>query len=245
VRADLVVGCDGRNSIVRQLAKLETKEIGVPLDVLWMHISKRDGDPEQLFGFVRDGKGFGLIDRDDYFQAALAIPKGGIENIKQRGLPALRDDIVALAPFLEDRIAELDDWSKIKLLTVQINRLHKWYRKGLLCIGDAAHAMSPAAGVGINLAIQDAVAAGNLLAVKLKAGPVSIADLAAVQKRREWPTRLIQAMQASIHRHAIARLMIVNALQWIPALQFLTARFVGIGPRPEHVRSPTVLGARS
>ena len=239
VRADLVVGCDGRNSVVRDRAKFEIKEIGVPLDVLWMHISKRDGDPEQLFGFVRHRKGFGLIDRDDYFQAALAIPKGGIDEIKKRGLPALQDDIVELAPFLKDRIAELDDWSKIKLLTVQINRLHKWFREGLLCIGDAAHAMSPAAGVGISLAIQDAVAAANLLAAKLKAGPVSIADLAAVQKRREWPTRLIQSMQASIHRHAIARLMIVRALQWFPVLQSLTARFIGIGPRPEHVRSPT------
>jgi 2-polyprenyl-6-methoxyphenol hydroxylase-like FAD-dependent oxidoreductase len=238
VRADLVIGCDGRNSIVRHLAKLEIKEIGVPIDVLWMHISKRDSDPEQLFGFVRHGQGLGLIDRDDYFQAGLAIPKGGIEQFKQRGLPALHNDIVALAPFLEDRMDELDDWSKIKLLTVQINRLQKWYRQGLLCIGDAAHAMSPAAGVGINLAIQDAVAAGNLLAVKLKAGPVSIADLAAVQKRREWPTRLIHAMQALIHRYAIVRFTIVKAIQWLPALQFLSARFIGIGPRPEHIRSP-------
>jgi 2-polyprenyl-6-methoxyphenol hydroxylase-like FAD-dependent oxidoreductase len=239
VRADLVVGCDGRNSIVRQLAKLETKEIGVPIDVLWMHISKRDRDPEQLFGFFARGKGLGLIDRGDYFQAAFVIPKGGIDKIKERGLPALHADIVSLAPFLEDRIAELDDWSKIKLLTVQINRLHKWCREGLLCIGDAAHAMSPAAGVGINLAIQDAVAAGNLLAAKLKTGPVSIADLAAVQKRREWPTRLTQAMQGSVHRHNITRIMIVKALQWLPALQFLTARLVGLGLRPEHVRSPT------
>ena len=239
VRADLVVGCDGRNSIVRQLAKLEIKEVGVPIDVVWMHISKRDRDPEQLFGFFARGKGLGLIDRGDYFQAAFVIPKGGIEKIKERGLSALHDDIVALAPFLKDRIAELDDWSKIKLLTVQINRLRKWCREGLLCIGDAAHAMSPAAGVGINLAIQDAVAAANVLAVKLKAGTVSVADLDEVQRRREWPTRLIQSMQASIHRHAIARLMIVRALQWFPVLQSLTARFIGIGPRPEHVRSPT------
>ena len=239
VRADLVIGCDGRHSIVRQLAKLEVKDIGVPIDVLWMHISKRDGDPEQFFGFVRDSKGLGLIDRGDYFQTGFVIPKGGIDKLKERGLPALHDDIVALAPFLRDRVAELDDWSKIKLLTVQINRLQKWYREGLLCIGDAAHAMSPAAGVGINLAIQDAVAAANLLAAKLKTGPVSIADLAAVQKRREWPTRLIQAMQASVHRHAITRNMVVNALQWLPAIQFLTARFIGMGPRPEHVRSPT------
>jgi 2-polyprenyl-6-methoxyphenol hydroxylase-like FAD-dependent oxidoreductase len=239
VRADLVVGCDGRNSIVRQLAKLEIKEVGVPIDVVWMHISKRDRDPEQLFGFFARGKGLGLIDRGDYFQAAFVIPKGGIENIKERGLSALHDDIVALAPFLKDRIAELDDWSKIKLLTVQINRLRKWCREGLLCIGDAAHAMSPAAGVGINLAIQDAVAAANVLAVKLKAGTVSVADLDEVQRRREWPTRLIQAMQASVHRHAISRIAIVSALRWLPGLQFLTARFIGIGPRPEHVRSPT------
>jgi len=239
VRADLVIGCDGRNSIVRRLAELEIKEIEVPIDILWMHISKRDRDPGLLFGFFARGKGLGLIGRGDYFQTAFVIPKGGIDKIKERGLPALHDEIVALAPFLKDRIAELDDWSKIKLLTVQINRLRKWCRKGLLCIGDAAHAMSPTAGVGINLAIQDAVAAANLLAVKLKTGPVSIADLVAVQKRREWPTRLIQAMQASVHRHAISRILIVNALQWVPALQFLTARFVGIGPRPEHVHRPT------
>jgi 2-polyprenyl-6-methoxyphenol hydroxylase-like FAD-dependent oxidoreductase len=239
VRADLVVGCDGRHSIVGQLAKLEIMDIGVPIDVLWMHISKRDSDPEQFFGFVRGRNGLGLIDRGNYFQAGFVIPKGGIDKLKERGLPALHGDIVALAPFLRDRVAELDDWSKIKLLTVQINRLQKWYREGLLCIGDAAHAMSPAAGVGINLAIQDAVAAANLLAAKLKTGPVSIADLAAVQKRREWPTRLIQAMQARVHRHASTRNMVANALQWLPAIQFLTAHFIGIGPRPEHVRSPT------
>src|SRR5438105_13741805 len=128
-----------------------------------MHISKRDGDPEQLFGFFRHGKLLVLIDRDQYYQAGFVIPKGGIEAAKERGLPALHKEIVALAPFLEDRIAELADWSKIKLLTVQINRLHKWHRKGLLCIGDAAHALSPPAGVGINLAIPGAVAAANLL----------------------------------------------------------------------------------
>ena len=238
VRADLVIGCDGRNSTVRQLAKLEVKDVGVPIDVLWMHVSKRERDPEQFFGFVRRGQGLGLIDRGDYFQVGFVIPKGGIDKLKKRGLPALHEGIVALAPFLQDRIIELDDWSKIKLLTVQINRLPKWYREGLLCIGDAAHAMSPAAGVGINLAIQDAVAAANLLAAKLKTPPVSMADLAAVQKRREWPTRLVQAMQASVHRYAMTRNLVVNALQWLPAIQFLTARFIGMGPRPEHIRSP-------
>jgi len=246
IRADLVIGCDGRSSIVRIRANFEVKEIGAPIDVLWMHISKRDSDPEQLFGFFRHGKLLVLINRDDYFQAGFVIPKGGIEEIKQQGLPSLHRQIVALATFLEDRISELDDWSKIKLLTVQINRLRKWYREGLLCIGDAAHAMSPAGGVGINLAIQDAVATANLLAEKLKSGPVSTTDLKAVQDRREWPTRLIQGMQAFIHRHVVTGReskkgdfppMIVRILQWFPWLQSLPARFIGMGPRPEHIGS--------
>src|SRR5213083_1179895 len=168
-----------------------------------MRISKREGDPEQLLGFFGHGKLLVLLNRDDYFQAGFVIPKGGIETAKERGLPALHREIISLAPFLEDRIAELDDWSKIKLLTVQINRLKKWCREGLLCIGDSAHAMSPAGGVGINLALQDAVATANLLATKLRTGPVAVADLKQVQERREWPTRAIQTMQAFIHRRVV------------------------------------------
>src|SRR5437899_1709101 len=221
-------------------------ELGVPIDVLWMHISKREGDPEQLLGFFRHGKLLVLLNRDDYFQAGFVIPKGGIETAKERGLPALHREIVSLAPFLEDRIAELDDWSKIKLLTVQINRLKKWCREGLLCIGDSAHAMSPAGGVGINLALQDAVATANLIAAKLKIGPVSLTDLEQIKQRREWPTRLIQAMQAFIHRNVVTGReskstdclpFLIRLLQWFPALQSLPARFVGIGPRPEHIHS--------
>ena len=247
IYADLVIGADGRHAITHERAGLEIRELGVPIDVLWMRISKRKGDPEQLLGFFRHGKLLVLINRDDYFQTGFVIPKGGIETAKERGLPALHREIVSLAPFLEDRIGELDDWSKIRLLTVQINRLKKWCREGLLCIGDNAHAMSPAGGVGINLALQDAVATANLLAVKLQYGPVSLSEMEQVQKRREWPTRLIQAMQAFIHRNVVTGResksidslpFPIRLLQWFPALQGLPARFVGIGPRAEHIHSP-------
>jgi 2-polyprenyl-6-methoxyphenol hydroxylase-like FAD-dependent oxidoreductase len=246
--ADLVIGADGRHAITHSRAGFELAEFGVPIDVLWMHISKRAGDPEQRFGFFHHGKLLVLIDRDDYYQAGFVIPKGGIENLKKRGLAAVHAEITALAPFLQDRIAELDDWSKIKLLTVQINRLKKWCRNGLLCIGDSAHAMSPAGGVGINLALQDAVATANLLAGKLKSGPVSLADLEEIQKRREWPTRLIQMMQVFVRRYVVTGReskrgsdslpLIVKLLTWFPSLRRLPARFIGIGPRPEHIQSP-------
>jgi 2-polyprenyl-6-methoxyphenol hydroxylase-like FAD-dependent oxidoreductase len=190
-----------------------------------------------------------LLDRDDYFQVGFVIPKGGFEQIKQRGFAQFHADIVAMAPFLHDRVAELDDWSKIKLLTVQINRLERWAREGLLCIGDSAHAMSPAGGVGINLALQDAVATANLFAAKLCAGPVSLADLDEVQKRREWPVRLIQRMQVFVHRHVVSgrasgsdrdSLPFIGRLfRWFPFLRRLPARFIGVGPRPEHVQSPS------
>jgi 2-polyprenyl-6-methoxyphenol hydroxylase-like FAD-dependent oxidoreductase len=249
IRADLVIAADGRHSIVHSHAGLEQREFGVPIDVLWMRISKKQGDPKQTLGFFQHGTLLVLLDRDDYWQCGFVIPKGGFDEIKARGLKEFQSDITSFAGFLQDRVAELDDWSKIKLLTVQINRLCEWCREGLLCIGDSAHAMSPAGGVGINLAIQDAVATANLLAEKLQRGPVQLDDLRKVQARREWPTCLIQGMQIFIHRRVVTGRMsgkkqeslpfVARLLEWFPILRQIPARFIGMGPRPEHFHSPT------
>jgi 2-polyprenyl-6-methoxyphenol hydroxylase-like FAD-dependent oxidoreductase len=248
IRADLIIGADGRHSIVQARAGLKRQEFGVPIDVLWMRISKKPDDPQQSFGFFQYGKLLVLLDRGDYWQCGFVIPKGGFAEIKTRGLEQFQNDIVSFAGFLRDRVTALDGWSKIKLLTVQINRLRAWCRDGLLCIGDSAHAMSPAGGVGINLAIQDAVATANLLGEKLRTGPVSVDDLRKVQARREWPTRLIQAMQVFIHRRIVTGRtsdrkkslpFAFRLLKQFPVLRQIPARFIGIGPRPEHFHSPS------
>jgi 2-polyprenyl-6-methoxyphenol hydroxylase-like FAD-dependent oxidoreductase len=244
IRADLVVGCDGRHSTIRQAAGLEVQEFGVPIDVLWFRISRHDGDPDEVLGNANYGRALILINRGDYFQAGLIIPKGSFEDIKQRGLPVLRQSILGIAPYLGDRVNELQDWDQIKLLTVQINRLRKWYRPGLLCIGDAAHAMSPAGGVGINLAIQDAVATANILAETLREGIVTEALLARVQQRREFPTRLTQFIQVNAHK-AFEHLFRTSGplkVPWqlkaaaqVPGIQQVMGYVIGVGVRPEHV----------
>jgi 2-polyprenyl-6-methoxyphenol hydroxylase-like FAD-dependent oxidoreductase len=247
VLADLIVGCDGRSSIVRERAGFKPRDYGAPIDVLWMRISKREPDAERTLGFFRHGKLLVLLDRGDYWQCGYVIPKGGFETVKGRGLVALHEELVSMADFLGDRVGELDDWARIKLLTVQIDRLPEWCRDGLLCLGDAAHAMSPAGGVGINLAIQDAVAAANLLAEKLGRGPVSIADLREVQYRRAWPAAVIQMLQTFIHRYVVTGRergdsnslpLLPRLLQRFPSLRRLPARLLGVGPRPEHITSP-------
>jgi len=244
IGARLVVGCDGRNSVTRRAGGLELMEFGVPIDVLWFRISRRPGDPDQVFGSINYGYALILINRGSYFQGGLIIRKGSFDAIKRRGLEEFRGAILRLAPYFDGRVEELRDWDQVKLLTVQIDRLRRWYRPGLLCIGDAAHAMSPAGGVGINLAIQDAVAAANLLVPALRSGPVPEDVLAAVQRRREFPARVTQAVQVNIHK-AFARVfenpgpvkapLAFQIAMRTPGVPWLLGYAVGMGVRPERV----------
>ncbi|HEV2909252.1 MAG TPA: FAD-dependent oxidoreductase [Candidatus Eremiobacteraceae bacterium] len=248
VRADLVVGADGRHSIVREKAGLIVDDFGAPMDVLWFRISRRPDDPRQALGWLNHGKLLIMIDRTDYFQCGLTIRKGTYEQIKQRGVDAFRADIASLAPFLRERLSEIPDWDQIRLLAVVVNIAREWSRPGLLCIGDAAHAMSPIGGVGINLAIQDAVAATNILARSLRASAASAGLLAQVQRRREFPTRVTQRAQVFIQNQLINRFLGVDKpmsppwplrlLNRWPLLRRLPAQLVGIGVRPEHVKAP-------
>jgi len=253
VKADLVVGCDGRHSTVRARAGFEVEDIGAPIDVLWMRVSRREGEPG-TGGRLNRGSFLVMLDRGDYWQLAYVIPKGGAERVKAEGLPAFRAMIANAAPFLAPRVGEIESWDDVKLLTVAIDRLRTWYEPGLLCIGDAAHAMSPIGGVGINLAVQDAVATANLLWRPLKEGSVTEADLAAVQKRREFPMKVTQRLQVLAQNNVVKPVLastaplsvpwplrLVNRSRW---LQQLPARLIGVGVRPEHVHSPAAPPAR-
>jgi 2-polyprenyl-6-methoxyphenol hydroxylase-like FAD-dependent oxidoreductase len=245
VRAVLTVAADGRSSIVRDRAGLDVVDVGAPMDVLWLRVSKRDDDPHDTFGYVRDGRILALIDRGDYWQSAYVIPKGTVAGLHERGLPAFREEIALTVPFLRDRLDEITSWDDVRLLTVRVDRLCRWYRAGLLCLGDAAHAMSPIGGVGINLAIQDAVAAANALTVELRAGRAGIATLRRVQRRREFAARVTQALQVLIGRHVIGRVLhtghsrvlraVPALVERLPFLARIPGRLVGLGIRPEHV----------
>ncbi|WP_254448846.1 FAD-dependent oxidoreductase [Spirosoma rhododendri] len=241
IDADWVVGTDGRHSRVRKQAGLPVQDFQVPIDVLWMRIPKDPAQTDQALGYIDRGQFMVLIDRHDYFQCGYLIPKGQFDAIKQRGLAALQDTIVRMAPFVGEHIRQLDSWDQISLLTVKIDRLRQWYQPGLLCIGDAAHAMSPAGGVGINMAIQDAVAAAHYLAEPLLNGTVSEAVCQRIQRRRLLPVRLIQSAQIFVHRRIIngqnasVPAGFVWALNHIPALRRFIGHMIGMGPRPEHI----------
>jgi 2-polyprenyl-6-methoxyphenol hydroxylase-like FAD-dependent oxidoreductase len=258
IRADLVVAADGRRSVLRERAGLGVQVLGAPIDVLWMRLSRNPAtDPAQTLGRFRAGRFMVMLNREDYWQCAFIIPKGALEELRARGLGTFRADIVTVAPFLADRVAELKSWDDIKLLSVAVDRLREWYRPGLLSIGDAAHAMSPIGGVGINLAIQDAVAAANILAPALRpdarspggpGGAVAVDLLRRIQRRRMFPTRATQRMQilaqdrvvgpaitrgaAPIRKLPIALRLLVR----FPVLGRIPARIIGMGFRPEHVK---------
>ena len=249
VRADLVIGCDGRSSTVRAASGLVVQDLGSPIDVLWFRLSKKAGDPEQVLGRVGADTMIVTIDRTDYWQCAFVIGKGGIGSIQAKGLEAFKAAIAHGARFLSDRVDELRSFDDIKLLSVSVDRLTTWSKPGLLCIGDAAHAMSPVGGVGINLAIQDAVATANLLAMKLRAGTVRDGDLDAVRQRRLFPAKVIQGLQVAVHNRVLKPVVsgaertlkvpwpmkVLDGNAW---LRRWPAQFLGMGVRPEHVHSP-------
>ena len=248
VRADLVIGADGRHSDVRERAGLKVEDFGAPMDVLWFRLSKRPSDDRQTLGRIQAGVVFVTLDRGDYWQCAYVIPKGGFAELRRKGLEVFRTAVASLNPPLADRVKEIASWDDVKLLTVVVDRLKRWYCEGLLCIGDAAHAMSPVGGVGINLAIQDAVAAANILWESLRQGQVPVELLAKVQARRQWPTKMMQAVQLFVQKRVIGSVLVmtqkprppfvVMLLNRLPFLRRIPARLVGMGFRPEHVRSP-------
>jgi 2-polyprenyl-6-methoxyphenol hydroxylase-like FAD-dependent oxidoreductase len=245
VSADLVIAADGRNSVLRDRAGLRVRDVGAPMDVLWFRLPRRDDDPGQSLGWVKRGRFVVLLDRGDYWQVGFLIRKGGFESIRAAGIEAFRRDLAATVPFLANRTDGIRNVDDLNLLVVRVDRLERWWLPGLLCIGDAAHAMSPIGGVGINLAIQDAVAAASLLADPLRRGPPSESELARVQRRRSPPARATQAIQVAIQKRVIDRVLAgdrpvrvgraFKLIDRIPVLQRVPAYVIGVGVRPEHV----------
>jgi 2-polyprenyl-6-methoxyphenol hydroxylase-like FAD-dependent oxidoreductase len=248
IRADLIVGCDGRHSTIRAKAGLESDDYGAPMDVLWFRLSRKPSDSEETFGHIEGGRMMVMLNRNDYWQCAYVIPKGSADDVRRAGLGKFRQVVGEMSPFVQDRLGEIESWDSVKLLTVAVDRLRRWYRPGLLCIGDAAHAMSPIGGVGINLAVQDAVAAANILAEPLRRGSVSIETLAHVQQRREFPTRFTQRLQIVLQNNIIGPALggrrpkaplFMKMLQW-PLLRRIPGRLLALGIRPEHIRTPEI-----
>jgi len=247
IRADLTIGADGRHSTIRERAGLRVEDLGAPMDVLWMRLSRRTDDDAEAFGRFVAGRIFIMLNRGDYWQCAYVIAKGSAGELMKRDIEEFRRAILALSPWLGERVNELRSWDDVSLLTVALDRLAQWYRPGLLCLGDAAHAMSPIGGVGINLAVQDAVAAANVLAEPLRTGAVTLDHLARVQGRRQWPTQVTQALQRAIQNRVIRPVLAgttqpkppaaMKLLDWFPALRGIPARVIGIGVRPEHIRT--------
>ena len=250
VHADLVVGCDGRHSTVRKKAGLQSDDYGAPMDALWFRITRREADGADVFGHIEAGALLVMLDRGDYWQCAYVIPKGGIDRVRADGIEAFRDRVVALSPFLADRVGELRSFDDVKLLSVMVNRLRQWWRPGLICIGDAAHALSPIGGVGINIAVQDAVAAANRLAAPLKAGTTTNGHLQAIQARRDFPARMTQKIQLSMQNRIIGPALqgtrepkpplIFRLFDAFPRLRRIPGRLLALGIRPEHVQTPDV-----
>jgi 2-polyprenyl-6-methoxyphenol hydroxylase-like FAD-dependent oxidoreductase len=248
IRADLVVGCDGRHSTIRERAHLAVEDIGAPIDVLWFRLPRPSNDGDDTGAHIEAGKMLVMLNRNDYWQCAFVIPKGGTEKVRSAGLQAFRDVIAELEPWLRDRVGELKSFDDIKLLTVAIDRLRQWHRPGLICIGDAAHAMSPVGGVGVNLAVQDAVAAANVLAEPLRAGSVTREHLDTIQQRRTFPMKVIQRMQVVVQNNLLSPALasaerpkppfVLRLLQWFPVLRRIPARIIGLGVRPEHIQTP-------
>jgi 2-polyprenyl-6-methoxyphenol hydroxylase-like FAD-dependent oxidoreductase len=245
VHADLVIGCDGRHAMTRNKGGFEVQDLGAPMDVLWFRLPRREDDPEDPVGSFGQGHIVIMIDRGDYWQCGYVIAKGSLDRVRERGLDAFRRELESLAPFLKGRSKEVKSFDDIKLLTVGVDRLKRWRRPGLLCIGDAAHTMSPVGGVGINLAIQDAVAAANLLAIPLREHRVSEGDLARVEERRSPPTRRTQGLQVRIQDAVIEKALgssgplrpplLLRLVSWFPWLARIPGRVVGLGFQPEHV----------